>query len=286
MVAYVILYMVWKISLSEYVVVNIPPSCLKFSANTPVDKEVIFMADRQSPGQPPEEPAPEALSLLAFARSLYHGERADNFFKFLKNLSEEDIANFMQKLLQQVGNAIDDRSTVALTQFVQQAQAKAYAPTQSVNPNLPDFPDSPFAPFRKPLHEVTIALFTSGAVYLDDQEPFYPAELTYEQALRQARRAFERFPSLRVIPVDIPEERLRVGHLAYDIRAAQKDINVIFPLTRFRELVQEGVIGALAERNYSYHGLTNMPRLIHETAPQWAQMLKEDGVDAVFLTSG
>ena len=100
------------------------------------------------------------------------------------------------------------------------------------------------------------------------------------------RKATERFPSLRVIPTQTPEERLRVGHVAYDIRAAQKDINVIFPLTRLRELAQEGVIGSLAERSYSYHGLTNIPRLMQESAPAWAQLLKDDRVDAVFLTAG
>ncbi len=60
----------------------------------------------------------------------------------------------------------------------------------------------------------------------------------------------------------------------FSAEAAQKDINVIFPLTRFRELAQEGSIGALAEGNYSYHGLTNIPRLVQESAPQWAQVLK------------
>ena len=89
-----------------------------------------------------------------------------------------------------------------------------------------------------------------------------------------------------MIPADIPQERLCIGHVAYDIRAAQKDINVIFPLPLFQELAQEGVIGTLAQRHYSYHGLTNIPRLIKESAPQWAQMLKDDGVDAVFLTAG
>ena len=113
-----------------------------------------------------------------------------------------------------------------------------------------------------------------------------PAERTYEQAVRDVRKATERFPSLRIIPAETPEERLRVGHVAYDIRAAQKDINVIFPLTRLRERVQEGVIGSLAPRSYSYHGLTNIPRLMQESAPAWAQMLKDDGVDAVFLTAG
>lgn len=242
------------------------------------------MVDR--PSNAPGSPTPEPLSLTAFAVSLYHARHADNFFKFLKNFSEEDLANFLQGLLRQVGDAIDDDSTEALARFVEQGQVAAYLPTQTPAPFRPDFPDAPFAPLRKPLREATVALFTSGAVYLDDQDPYYPAELSYEQAVRDVRKATERFPSLRVIPAQTPEERLRVGHVAYDIRAAQKDINVIFPLIRLRELAQEGVIGSLAQRNYSYHGLTNIPRLVQESAPAWAQMLKDDGVDAVFLTAG
>jgi len=234
----------------------------------------------------PEPPGTAALSLKVFAASLYHAERADNYFNFLHNFSEEDLANFVQGLLRKVGDAIDDVDTTALTRFVQQGQVAAYLPTQTVTPFRPDFPDAPFARMRKPLHEAIIALFSSGGIYLDDQEPYYPAELTYEQAIRDVHKTRERIPSLRVIPAEASEDRLRVGHIGYDIRAAQKDINVIFPLTRFHELVQERFIGALAERNYSYHGLTNIPRLMQESAPQWAQMLKDDGVDAVFLTPG
>ena len=237
-----------------------------------------------------ETSQPEPLSLKAFAASLYHAERADNYFKFLNNLSEEDLAAFLQGLLQQVGDAIDDGKTEALTRFVRRGQVAAYLPTQTVTPFRPDFPDSPFSPMRKPLRESTIALFSSGAIYRDDQEPYYLAELTYEQAIRDVRKAHERFPSLRVISAETPDERMHmddvglrraavmhVGHVAYDIRAATKDVNVIFPLTRFRELAHEGIIGALAERNYSYHGLTNIPRLMNESAPQWAHMLKDDG---------
>ena len=242
------------------------------------------MVDHQA--NAPDSSGPEPLSLKAFAASLYHAERADNAFKFLKNFSEEDLANFVQGLLRQVGDAIDDGSTEALVRFVEQGQVAAYVPTQTPLPFRPDFPDAPFSPMRKQLREATVALFSSGAIYRDDQDPYYPAELTYEQAVRDVHKATERFPSLRVIPAETPEERLCVGHVAYDIRAAQKDINVIFPLTRFRELAQDEVIGALAERNYSYHGLTNIPRLMQESAPQWAQMLKDDGVDAVFLIPG
>jgi D-proline reductase (dithiol) PrdB len=238
------------------------------------------MGDSQTRAPDPSGSVP--LSLKAFAASLYHAERADNSFKFLKNFSEEGLASFVQGLLRQVGDAIDDGSTDALARFVEQGQVAAYVPTQTPAPFRPDFPDAPFTPLRK----ATVALFGSGAIYRDDQDPYYPAEPTYEQAVRDVRKATERFPSLRVIPAETPEERLRVGQVAYDIRAAQKDINVIFPLARFRELAQDGVIGALAQHNYSYHGLTNIPRLMQESAPQWAQMLKDDGVDAVFLTAG
>lgn len=176
------------------------------------------MVDRQS--HAPDSTEPEPLSLTAFAASLYHAERADNFFKFLKNFSEEDLASFVQELLRQVGDAIDDCSIEALARFVEQGQVAAYVPTQTPTPFRPDFPDAPFVPLRKPLCEATVALFSSGAIYLDDQDPYYPAELTYEQAMREVRKATERFPSLRIIPAETPEARLRVGHVAYDIRAA------------------------------------------------------------------
>src|SRR5713226_10189089 len=197
------------------------------------------MVDSQSNAPDPLQPA--LLSLKAFAASLYHAERADNYFQFLHNLSEEDLANFLQGLLRQVGDAIDDGDTDALARFVEQGQVAAYVPTQIPTPFRPDFPDAPFSPLRKPLREATVALFSSGAIYRDDQDPYYPADLTYEQAVRDVRKATERFRTLRVIPAETPEERLRVGHVAYDIRASQKDINVIFPLTRLRELAQEGV---------------------------------------------
>lgn len=236
---------------------------------------------------PDNEPSKtESLTLTAFAESLYHAERADNYFKFLKNVPEQDLPGVLQDLLKVIGDAIDDRDTTALTHFVQQQQVKAYLATQQQSAVRPDLPPVPLAPLRKPLKEATVALFTSGAFYRDDQEPFFPADLPYEQAIRDTRSALEHVASVRMIPGDTPENRLRVGHIAYDLRAAQKDSNVIFPLARFRELAEQGFIGALAPRNYSYHGLTNIGRLRDETAPQWAQMLKDDGVDAVFLTPG
>src|SRR6266849_10380847 len=102
------------------------------------------MGDSQTHASDPSHPEP--LSLKAFAASLYHAERADNFFKFLKNFSAQDLASFLQGLLRQVGDAIDDGGTDALARFVEQGQVAAYLPTQTPTP----------------LRDATVALFSSG----------------------------------------------------------------------------------------------------------------------------
>ena len=232
------------------------------------------------------------LTLQAFANSLYHGERADNSFKFLRNQPDADLADFFQGLLREVGDAIDTGDTASLARFVQQAQARGYrpAPDTGQRPSqmlqLAEPVPLPQARLKKPLKEARVALFTTGAVYIEGQPPFYPAEWTYDYAVRQARTFFERLPTLRAIPRETPAEQLHAGHIAYDIRAAERDINVIFPLARFRELAASGEIGELAPTSYSFHGLTNVPRLRDEFAPRWAQDVLQEGVDAVFLTPG
>lgn len=244
-----------------------------------------------STSTPDELPPP--LTMRAFADSLYHAERADNYFKFLKNLPEAEVDTFFQALLREVGDAIDTGDTAALAHLVQQTQARAYAPPPAASPPRPqqmmqlaEPAPLPQARLKKPLQEARVALFTTGAIYVEGQEPFYPADWTYEYALRQARTFFERVPSLRLIPRETPLEDLRVRHIAYDIRAAQRDVNVMLPLTRFRELEAAGEIGELAPNAYSFHGLTNVPRLRDESAPQWAQDVLQEGIDAVFLTPG
>ncbi len=238
----------------------------------------------------PDEQPP--LSLKMFAESLFHGERADNFFKFLKNLPEPAIADFFQGLLREVGDAIDTGHTTSLAHFVQQAQVRAYQPP----PDAAQRPSQmlqlagpvplPLARLKKPLRQAKIALFTSGALALKSQEPFYPAEWSYEEAVRRARTFAVRDPMLQLIPRDTPVDQLRVDHIAYDIRAAQRDVNVMLPVERFRELAAAGEIGELAPNAYSFHGLTNVPRLRDVFAPQWAQNMLQEGIDAVLLTPG
>lgn len=238
----------------------------------------------------PEEPP--ALSLQAFADSLYHGERADNYFKFLHNFPEPVLAEVLQGLLREIGDAIDTGETAALARFVQQAQVRAYLPPSESGQrpaqmlHLAEPVPLPQATLRKPLSQSRVALFTTGAVALKDQEPFYPAEWSYDEAVRHARTFMQRDPTLKLIPKVTPTEQLRVDHIAYDLRAAERDINVIFPLEHLRDLEAAGEIGELAPNAYSFHGLTNVPRLRDVFAPAWANQLFQEGVSAAVLTPG
>jgi D-proline reductase (dithiol) PrdB len=240
-------------------------------------------------------PAPEetpALSLQAFADSLYHGERADNYFKFLHNFPEPVLAEVLQGLLREIGDAIDTGETAALARFVQQTQVRAYLPPpDSVQRpaqmlQLAEPVPLPQAPLSRPLSQSRVALFTTGAVALKDQEPFYPADWSYDEAVRHARTFLQRDPTLKLIPKATPNDQLRVDHIAYDLRAVRRDINVIFPMEHLRNLEAQGEIGELASNAYSFHGLTNVPRLRDVFAPEWANQLVQEGVEAAVLTPG
>ncbi len=67
-----------------------------------------------------------------------------------------------------------------------------------------------------------------------------------------------------------------------------EDINILLPVHRFEELDDEGVIGGLAEQNYSFMGFQGYPPDATEwretTGPRVAERFKSEGVDCVLLT--
>lgn len=94
-------------------------------------------------------------------------------------------------------------------------------------------------------------------------------------------------PSFREIPGDTPAEDLIITHNYYDHADADKDINIVFPIERLRLLKHSGEIGAVNHRHFSFMGhITNslVDTLVRETAPQVADALTQDKVDAVLLT--
>jgi D-proline reductase (dithiol) PrdB len=92
-------------------------------------------------------------------------------------------------------------------------------------------------------------------------------------------------PTYRTIPIDIRQSEVGASHLHINTQWVEEDINVLLPVSRFQELVEEGVIGGLARCAYSfmgYQGFPPNPAAWQETyGPQVAEKLKEQGVDCV-----
>lgn len=131
-----------------------------------------------------------------------------------------------------------------------------------------------WTPMRKPLAECTIALVSTAGVHLKSQ----PAH-----DLRNAHGD----PSFREIPGDTRASDLAVDHTHYDTTDANTDPNCVFPIDRLHELVEMGIVGAVAPVNYGFMGFIPDGRLLRDTtAPIVAERLSNEDIDAVVLTPG
>jgi D-proline reductase (dithiol) PrdB len=127
----------------------------------------------------------------------------------------------------------------------------------------------PFVRPQKPLDRSRLALVTTGGVHLPDQRRFDIDD-------------FEGDCSYREIPTDA--EDLTWTHSYYRPDEGS-DLDAIFPLQTLRGLVEEDLVGELGPRHFSFMGAIHDPTLLVEvTAPEVADKLFEDGVDAVLLT--
>lgn len=62
------------------------------------------------------------------------------------------------------------------------------------------------------------------------------------------------------------------------------DRNLVFPIDRINQLAENGVVSSVNHRHISVMGSIITPEtLINESAPQIAQLLKDDGVDLTLL---
>jgi len=136
--------------------------------------------------------------------------------------------------------------------------------------------DVPWTEIRKPLHECTVSIVTTSGVHHRDQVPYDMHDKNGD-------------PSFRIIDGRRPLSDLMITHDYYDHTDADKDINIVFPVERLQELVEERIIGKLALRHFAFMGHIDgpqIPRLISKSAPEVARLLRDDGVDVVLLTPG
>lgn len=76
-------------------------------------------------------------------------------------------------------------------------------------------------------------------------------------------------------------------HDYYDHRDADRDVNVVFPIDRLRELAGTGEIGRPAPFHYSFMGYVTGPHLAtlrDATSREVARRLGEAGIDLVILS--
>lgn len=215
-----------------------------------------------------------------FKNSFSYGSRSDMNFKFLKGLSTDEAAVFFADLLRKLGNSFDDGYLDPLIHHVYEWQAYAYAGPASFT-----YDDGPFAPLQKPLSESRLALMTTSGHFVADQdpEPFGVKNMSQEEAVERVDDFVKAEPRLATIPIDTPDDMLRVRHAGYDIAGAQIDANVVFPRDRLRELVDEGIIGELVPDAYSFMGTCSQLRLRNKTGPEWLKILQRQEPDMVLL---
>ena len=119
-----------------------------------------------------------------------------------------------------------------------------------------------------------MALITTAGVHLKSDQPFDMKDPSGD-------------PSFRQIPADVDPGALTITHNYYDHSDADKDVNIVFPVERIRELAALDEIGAVNQRHFSFMGHVLPPHidtLMHRTSLEVALALKNDGVDLAILT--
>lgn len=130
---------------------------------------------------------------------------------------------------------------------------------------------APWAPLRKHLRQCTVGMLTSGGISVKSAEPFEA----------DAKNNFR----LDEIDPMTPGGGFKINDAYYDTRDGARDINVIFPLERLRELAEAGEIGKVASRLWSgFMGRIYKRGFVTQTAaPALVEELKKDEVDILVL---
>lgn len=130
----------------------------------------------------------------------------------------------------------------------------------------PSYSMKPWIP-GPPLPERTVGIVTSAALHPRAERPFLFGT-----------------PEWRELPASLPPSDIVMSHVSinFDRSGFQRDLNVVYPIDRLREAVDQRTIGAMADTNISVMGSTD-PMEMRETAPAIAAHFKRLRVNTVFL---
>ena len=142
-------------------------------------------------------------------------------------------------------------------------------PTRDAVLNLPcpAFETTPFVS-GPPLSQRRVAILSSAALIKrgDTPFPFGSGEA-------------------RFISAGTPAGDLLISHVSinFDRAGWQRDINVVFPIDRLRDLVASGEIAGVADTHYTVMGSTD-PAAMEEAVNQIEGQLRQERIDSVLLS--
>ena len=113
-----------------------------------------------------------------------------------------------------------------------------YEQEHLMNKLLPPLGPLPWIKPKKNLNEMKIAILTTAGLNYRNEDNFNFTDASF-----------------RAIPIETESKNLLMTHSSvnFDRSGFQEDLNVVFPIERFKELVDEGFIGSIA---VSYTHLT------------------------------
>jgi len=125
-----------------------------------------------------------------------------------------------------------------------------------------------WCPIEKPASQSRIALLSSAALRLANQEPFIPREdLSY-----------------RRVPSDPGDGEIIIDHHSGIGRVPKQDPEIVFPRTALANLAARKEVGSVASFHFSFMGGVRQPQKIeNDLAPAIASDLKQAQVDLALL---
>lgn len=214
-----------------------------------------------------------------FRKAFYYGRFADMQFKFLAGMDDDPAAEAVAEVLARLGEAFDTGDLTPVRDAVYRAQVAAY-----VGDDTPEVDDAPFTAMTSSLAETRLALVSAGGVFRIGDDPMGPDGPTQHESLKLIKDFLRSSPTLSLIPKETPDSALTARHPGYDALTPQRDPGTVFPLAVLRELEVENTV-RLADQHYAFTGATSQVRLREQVAPQWAQRLLADGVEACLLVA-
>jgi len=129
----------------------------------------------------------------------------------------------------------------------------------------------PLAKLKKPLSESRLTFVSTSGVQLKGTLPFDTVHPVGDY-------------TFRCVPSNSKPSDLEIHQLKYPTVGADRDLNVIYPIERLQELVEEKFIGELAENFYSFIGYNmDAERLERTLAEDIAEAVEAEKPDVVLL---